>query len=415
MACRGKECGHSLACRRNSGHVRHLRDDCQWCRPARLVADASRVAKRAGREAPAIHGGPDDEKRRPLPGPFRHSQDGRREIALQTRNRPGGGLCDGWQPCRQCGFVKLRFVICLVMATPASALDLALPNAVTAAVETSDAASARLPEAPWSPDVVVLGTEGAIRKTVLKLPDAQWTTLQLIMPLRDKLEEAGYVQAFSCADAECGGFDFRFQLDLIGEPDMYVDLGNYRYLLMRHSSNEPHSVALVASPTGSAGNIHITEVSSARIPEMTPMAEGAGPEAEEDADRTAREPGTLAASLMERGHVVLDALEFGSGSADLGNGPYPVLAELAAWLLDNPSARIVLVGHTDSMGSLETNTTLSRRRAEAVAGRLIEAFGIDPVRLEAAGAGYLSPIESNLTEPGRTANRRVEAVLISVE
>lgn len=311
--------------------------------------------------------------------------------------------------------MRLALSICLVVAMPVSALELAIPNAVTVAVETSDAASARLPEAPWSPGAAFPGTEGAIRKTVLRLPDARWTTLQLIAPLRDELEEAGYVQVFSCADAECGGFDFRFQLDLIGEPDMYVDLGNYRYLLMRHASREPHSVALVASPTTTAGNIHITEVSSARFPEAEPEAEDMEPETDEDADRATREPGTLTASLLKRGHVVLDALEFGSGSADLGSGQYPVLAELAAWLLDNPSARIVLVGHTDAKGSLETNTILSRRRAESVAGRLVEAFGIDPNRLDAAGAGYLSPIDSNLTEAGRTANRRVEAVLISME
>ncbi|MDE0523853.1 MAG: OmpA family protein [Boseongicola sp.] len=311
--------------------------------------------------------------------------------------------------------MRLALIISLFIATPTLALELALPNSAIVAIETSDAASVRLPEASWSPSTVVPGTEGAIRRTVLKLPDAQWTTLQLIGPLRDKLEEAGYVQVFACADAECGGFDFRFQLDLIGEPAMYVDLGNYRYLLMRHPSKEPHSVALVASPTTNAGNVHVTEVSSARFPEVEPDAEDVEAEMEGDADHATQRPGNLAASLLNRGHVVLDALEFGSGSADLGNGPYPVLAELAAWLLDNPSARIVLVGHTDSMGSLETNTTLSRRRAEAVANRLIEAFGIKPSRLEAAGAGYLSPIESNLTEAGRTANRRVEAVLISVE
>ena len=305
--------------------------------------------------------------------------------------------------------------ICLVAAAPASALELALPSSVTVAVETSDAASVRLPEAPWSPDTVVPGTEGAIRKTVLHLPDAQWSTLQLIAPLRAQLEEAGYVQVFSCADIECGDFDFRFQLDLIGEPDMYVDLGNYRYLLMRHPSREPHSVALVASPTTSAGNIHITEVSSARFPAVEPEAKDVETETEADAEDTTQVPGTLVSTMLERGHVVLESLEFGSGSADLGNGPYPALANLAAWLVDNPSARIVLVGHTDAKGSLETNTSLSQRRAEAVADRLIKAFGIDPNRLDAVGVGYLSPIESNLTEAGRTANRRVEAVLVSVE
>ncbi len=360
------------------------------------------------------HGGTGVQKLRPQAGPCRHLQGQHRQAASRER-RTGDGPAAKRLSCEQYDFVRLAPIIGLVIAAPASALELALPNAVTVAIETSDAASVRLPEAPWSPGTIVPGTEGAIRKTVLKLPDAQWTTLQLIGPLRDELEEAGYVQVFACADAECGGFDFRFQLDLIGEPDMHVDLGNYRYLLMRHPSKEPRSVALVASPTTSAGNIHVTEVSSARFPEVEPGAEDVATETEGDAGHATQEPGTLAASLMESGHVVLDALEFGSGSADLGNGPYPVLAELAAWLLDNPSARIVLVGHTDSMGSLETNTTLSRRRAEAVADRLIEAFGIETSRLEAAGAGYLSPIASNLTETGRTANRRVEAVLIFVE
>ncbi|MDE0346869.1 MAG: hypothetical protein OXI66_13995, partial [Boseongicola sp.] len=76
--------------------------------------------------------------------------------------------------------MRLALAICLVVATPASALELALPNAVTVAVEASDAASVRLPEAPWSPGTVVTGTEGAIRKTVLHLPDVLWSTLQLI-------------------------------------------------------------------------------------------------------------------------------------------------------------------------------------------------------------------------------------------
>ncbi len=319
------------------------------------------------------------------------------------------------QACELGRLVRLALSMCLVVAAPASALELALPNSVTVAVETSDAASVRLPESPWSPGTVVPGTEGAIRKTVLHLPDVQWSTLQLIAPLRAVLEEAGYVQVFSCADAECGDFDFRFQLDLIGEPDMYVDLGNYRYLLMRHPSRDPHSVALVASPTTSAGNIHITEISSARFPEVEPEAKDVETETEEDAEDATQVPGTLVSTMLERGHVVLESLEFGSGSAELGSGPYPALAELAAWLVDNPSARIVLVGHTDAKGSLETNTSLSQRRAEAVADRLIKAFGIDPNRLDAVGVGYLSPVESNLTEAGRTANRRVEAVLVSVE
>ncbi|MDE0697682.1 MAG: hypothetical protein OXH76_17815, partial [Boseongicola sp.] len=83
--------------------------------------------------------------------------------------------------------MRLALIISLFIATPTLALELALPNSAIVAIETSDAASVRLPEASWSPSTVVPGTEGAIRRTVLKLPDAQWTTLQLIGPLRDKL------------------------------------------------------------------------------------------------------------------------------------------------------------------------------------------------------------------------------------
>ncbi len=398
-ACRQEGGGVSLACRRDPGDGRTPRDVRRSRKPARPGADGS------GRDVRARRDGAHTGKHAPPAGPCSQPQD----------RGTGGGLGAGRRPWAHGGLLTAAFAACLAVGAPAPALDLAIPDTVTVAVETTDAASVRLPEAPWSQDALVAGTEGAIRKTVLRLPDAQWTSLQLIAPFRDRLEKAGYFQVFSCADAECGGFDFRFQLDLIGEPEMHVDLGNYRYLLMRHPSREPHSVAIVASPTSSSGNVHVTEVSSARFPETEPDAGDMEPEADDDADRAARAPGALAASLLQTGHAVLYALEFGSGSADLRSGPHPVLAELAAWLLDNPSARIVLVGHTDAKGSLEANTALSRRRAEAVAGRLAEAFDIDPSRLEAAGAGYLSPIKSNLTETGRTANRRVEAVLVSLE
>ncbi len=74
--------------------------------------------------------------------------------------------------------------------------------------------------------------------------------------------------------------------------------------------------------------------------------------------------------------------------------------------------RIMLVGHTDSVGGLDPNIALSRDRAASVRQRLIDAYGVAPNRLEAQGMGYLAPIASNLTAQGRETNRRVEAVLL---
>ena len=129
-------------------------------------------------------------------------------------------------------------------------------------------------------------------------------------------------------------------------------------------------------------------------------------------DAPAQSQSEMAAALQNTGHVVLAALDFGTGTAALGQGEFDALANLAAVLKDQPDLRIVLVGHTDSVGGLQNNIALSRSRAAAVRRRLITAHGIAGDRIEAQGMGYLSPIASNQTKAGRDANRRVEAVLL---
>jgi len=97
----------------------------------------------------------------------------------------------------------------------------------------------------------------------------------------------------------------------------------------------------------------------------------------------------------------------------LGDAGAGALERLAAFLKDQPTVRIALVGHTDSVGSLQPNIALSRSRAAAVRDRLIEIYDIPPAQIEAEGMGYLAPVASNLTAQGREDNRRVEAVLLS--
>ncbi len=302
-----------------------------------------------------------------------------------------------------------------LLAGPALALDLTLPGAAVVRTETDPAGSVRLPEEPWVPGSVPSVAEGAITRQVLRLPGGARTTLQLLAGLRDTLEAAGYEQVFGCADAACGGFDFRFQLDILGEPDMYVDLGDYRYLLLRSDdeSLQPRLVALLASRSQNAGFVHITAVSDsapeALVP-SDPIVTDTG-----QAGITIPPATDLVSALMEGGHTVLPGLDFGTGSSELGSGPFPSLEALASWLSTNPSARIVLVGHTDSVGSLEANTALSRQRATSVARFMVTGLGADPGQITAEGAGYLAPIASNLTEEGRAANRRVEVVLLSLD
>lgn len=311
----------------------------------------------------------------------------------------------------------LALLVLCALAAPAAAFELGFPNAAVTRTESDPAGTVRLPEAPWSPDAEPPLAEGAIRREVFRVPGAARTTLQLIAGLRDTLEEDGYQIVFTCADASCGGFDFRFQLDILGEPDMHVDLGDYRYALLRATDPtvQPHTVALLASRSRSAGFVHIISVSEPALLSEEP-AEAALPTRPAVAV-TATSPatgGTLIEALTQNGHAILPDLDFGTGTSELGLGPYTSLETLAEWLADNPFARIALVGHTDAIGSLEGNTALSRRRAAAVARYLVTELGADGTRITASGAGYLAPVSTNLTEEGRAANRRVEVVLLSL-
>ncbi|KGM88222.1 Outer membrane protein [Roseovarius mucosus DSM 17069] len=287
---------------------------------------------------------------------------------------------------------------------PASAVDLNLPASAIQTREMIRAAdTVSLPIGPHAgQNLPSLRLEGRIESRAWRMPVQGVTTLQLLTPLREQLEAAGWDVAFECAAVECGGFDFRFALPTLPAPDMFLDLFDYRYLLARRGVGvtQDHA-ALIVSQSGQTGYVQILQV--------TPLAEGESviptpADVEPQADLVLR--------LREMGHVVLEGLDFGSGDNALGPGPHGSLVVLAQFLAASPETRVALVGHTDSTGGLETNTALSRARAEAVMARLIQKHGVDPTQVEAHGIGYLAPIAPNTSPEGRERNRRVEVVLL---
>lgn len=83
------------------------------------------------------------------------------------------------------------------------------------------------------------------------------------------------------------------------------------------------------------------------------------------------------------------------------------LDEIIAILNEAPDSPLLVIGHTDSIGSEAYNQGLSERRAEAVATYLREN-GLDSSHLGVEGKGETQPIASNETKEGRAKNRRVE-------
>ena len=79
------------------------------------------------------------------------------------------------------------------------------------------------------------------------------------------------------------------------------------------------------------------------------------------------------------------------------------------------SARINVVGHTDSGGSDAYNQGLSERRAASVVAYLVQEQDIDITRISAEGKGETSPIADNATAVGRAANRRIEFIVTQAQ
>jgi OOP family OmpA-OmpF porin len=80
-------------------------------------------------------------------------------------------------------------------------------------------------------------------------------------------------------------------------------------------------------------------------------------------------------------------------------------------LEENPDLKVLIEGHTDSVGSKEYNQKLSVRRAEAVKKHLV-SHKIDGKRISVKGYGLTKPIADNKTKEGRAQNRRVEFTVV---
>lgn len=275
--------------------------------------------------------------------------------------------------------------------------------------ETTPVERLLLPIGPYQNGKIDTTTaEGPVLREVWKTVNPGTETAKLIAPLRDQIEDAGYSILYECETRDCGGFDFRFQTDVVDEPQMHVDLGDYRYLAASKPDGDKAAfIGLLVSRSPERGFVQVTRIG--QLPEAE--AEIALSTKQPEADDLPGDDGTMAAKLGLHGAAVLEGLEFVRGASGLGGEPSQALQELADFLKDNPDRKVILVGHTDASGSLAGNISLSRKRAEAVLQQLVDQYGVDAAQLSSEGIGYLAPRASNTTKQGRERNRRVEVVL----
>ena len=116
---------------------------------------------------------------------------------------------------------------------------------------------------------------------------------------------------------------------------------------------------------------------------------------------------------IEQGQALtINNVFFEFGQFELLPASYPELERLAKLMAENPRMRIRLEGHTDNVGTAQSNMSLSNARVEAVKNFLVSK-GVNESRIQLRGLGRTKPIATNNTEEGRAKNRRVECIILS--
>ena len=138
-----------------------------------------------------------------------------------------------------------------------------------------------------------------------------------------------------------------------------------------------------------------------------------------DASALDDQVGTIAAAKdckrVIDGLLAGESVNFETGSADLAQSSVALvsqLADAARPCIATERLALVISGHTDDVGRPKDNLALSRERADAVRTAFVKK-GLSEVAMSAKGFGESRPIASNLTEEGRSDNRRISFEWIS--
>ncbi len=113
--------------------------------------------------------------------------------------------------------------------------------------------------------------------------------------------------------------------------------------------------------------------------------------------------------------LIFKNIEFEASKSGIRPAMLPTLDRITLFLVDHPTYRLSIAGHTDGRGDPEVNEKLSQDRAEEIR-RYVERKGkLSPNRIESFGYGSSKPLKDELTEADARINRRVEFRLVKPE
>lgn len=149
-----------------------------------------------------------------------------------------------------------------------------------------------------------------------------------------------------------------------------------------------------------------------------PVPDRDGDGLNDEQDRCPDQPGTaqengcpeIKKEIVEKVNYAAKNIFFAWNSIQLLPASYAALDEVVNILQEHPQLQLAIGGHTDNVGSTQSNLEFSEKRANAVR-QYFSGKGIAPSRLKATGYGETRPLAPNTTAAGRSRNRRVEMSL----
>ena len=279
---------------------------------------------------------------------------------------------------------------------------------------TESYASLRIPKsaATFGPDSKLVFKEsvtheGAVNAYFYLAPQEK-TALEVFRNYQLALKKAGFELLFECELTSCDKALIRenFAAEAVRNRPWSRERmapGNsfnrdVRFVSARlaRDGKELYALLFVAEPTS--------------VWEMPAVALVVAAPAPLETDKVLVSTDALKKGLADDGKVLLYGLFFDTGKAELKSESKPQLDEMAKALKDGKSLSVLIVGHTDNVGSIDANLSLSLKRAQSVAAALINTYGIAEKQLMPRGVANFAPVASNASEAGRARNRRVEMV-----
>ncbi len=266
--------------------------------------------------------------------------------------------------------------------------------------------------------------EGKRTRLVYLIP-AGASPLEVIRNYQQELTAKGATPLYECKKEECGGSPTRSSgggggsmslamvlcpAEKIQEAELTIGhcaqsavISEQHYMVMELPQNGAYISILsyvIAPSSGSCKNLKDRTVAVVDILEVKSM----------EAKMVTVKAEEMAQEISKKGSIALYGIYFDSGKADVKPESKDTLDQIAKLLTTTPDFKLLVVGHTDNVGNFDSNTELSKRRAQAVVNKLETSYGIDKKRLTPVGVSYACPVAPNTTEDGRAKNRRVELV-----